>query len=728
MAVSSKVAREGTNRYVRDRTKRHKKWCRSAPSAPAGVNLTFHKRETDGRRERWVGRIHWTAVTTDVAGRALDPEEYQAQLRAVDASGDPVETKGQEGTFLANGVDFSVTGGSAPANGKARELNASGDVIQNTLTGLTVGVAVAVDCFVRKDAGGSAPVIKTEVWNVTDVVSVVSKNVTADSVNRAHALATLGFTPVSGKTYAVRVSWVSGTGIALLQKAEWHDKGNFAIWRETVKASSDDQELHVNFPLAHPRVWYYQCRVRCLNRIHGGKCWSAWSSWTAATNPVTGDPIGPPQVDGVTIGFDRLGGKRHNPFRATITWNETPFWMGADEEDEAGAAAYAVKFGVSSDGGSSTLHTRRAKIDAKDFDTDTTATHEFSKIRRGWVYRAAVRAQDAAGRWGAWSAWTSWTSPSGGVGSAPGNPLNVAKTQIRPRVLEWTWDEPTVPEDVDKYRVKVSCAGTLRVTRYTRSLHFRYHVPEADAGTSHTAQVAAIDHEGNVSTDQDPGAVTEAGALGAHAPGEVTHHGGASVPAGALLTDGASYATATYPALFSAIGYTHGGSGANFNVPDIKNRHVVGVGTNFALGANDGITENSRDQEHDLHGAHATHGGHDAHDGHGGHGSDSTPEGTHNHNNGTLTTGGPTGGSSATVGGGNAAGANHSHNVTGTTAQGSSHAHGHSTGHDYTTGTGHVNHGTHGSHTEHSGNEHDSDGSRGHKKHHKIALYAIIWT
>jgi microcystin-dependent protein len=44
-----------------------------------------------------------------------------------------------------------------------------------------------------------------------------------------------------------------------------------------------------------------------------------------------------------------------------------------------------------------------------------------------------------------------------------------------------------------------------------------------------------------------------------------------------LLCDGTSYTTAAYPALFAAIGYSFGGSGANFNVPDFRGRFLRGV-------------------------------------------------------------------------------------------------------------------------------------------------------
>jgi microcystin-dependent protein len=59
----------------------------------------------------------------------------------------------------------------------------------------------------------------------------------------------------------------------------------------------------------------------------------------------------------------------------------------------------------------------------------------------------------------------------------------------------------------------------------------------------------------------------------------------ANVPTGWLACDGTSYPTATYPALFAAIGYAWGGSGANFNVPDLRGRVAIGSGTGSGLTA-----------------------------------------------------------------------------------------------------------------------------------------------
>ena len=61
-------------------------------------------------------------------------------------------------------------------------------------------------------------------------------------------------------------------------------------------------------------------------------------------------------------------------------------------------------------------------------------------------------------------------------------------------------------------------------------------------------------------------------------PGTVLDYAGltASIPAGWLLCDGSSVATATYPALFAVLAYTYGGSGANFNLPDGRGRVTAG--------------------------------------------------------------------------------------------------------------------------------------------------------
>jgi microcystin-dependent protein len=77
-------------------------------------------------------------------------------------------------------------------------------------------------------------------------------------------------------------------------------------------------------------------------------------------------------------------------------------------------------------------------------------------------------------------------------------------------------------------------------------------------------------------------------------PGDIKSGGWAAAPAGWVLCDGTSYSTGgIYAALFGVIGYTYGGSGASFRVPDLRGRFPIGAGagvglTSRALGATGG--------------------------------------------------------------------------------------------------------------------------------------------
>jgi microcystin-dependent protein len=75
--------------------------------------------------------------------------------------------------------------------------------------------------------------------------------------------------------------------------------------------------------------------------------------------------------------------------------------------------------------------------------------------------------------------------------------------------------------------------------------------------------------------------------------GIVVPWGSAAIPSGFLLCDGTSYATASYTALFAIIAYTYGGSGANFNVPDLRDRTIVGVSSANSKALAQGIGANT---------------------------------------------------------------------------------------------------------------------------------------
>jgi microcystin-dependent protein len=61
--------------------------------------------------------------------------------------------------------------------------------------------------------------------------------------------------------------------------------------------------------------------------------------------------------------------------------------------------------------------------------------------------------------------------------------------------------------------------------------------------------------------------------------GVISQFAGSAAPAGYLLCQGQSVSTTTFADLFAAIGYSYGGSGESFNVPNLENRVPVGKGT-----------------------------------------------------------------------------------------------------------------------------------------------------
>lgn len=71
-------------------------------------------------------------------------------------------------------------------------------------------------------------------------------------------------------------------------------------------------------------------------------------------------------------------------------------------------------------------------------------------------------------------------------------------------------------------------------------------------------------------------------------PGSIIAYASTTAPAGWILADGTSYPTGRYPNLFQVIGYSYGGSGANFSVPDLRNRKLVMASTTVNIGQTGG--------------------------------------------------------------------------------------------------------------------------------------------
>jgi len=97
--------------------------------------------------------------------------------------------------------------------------------------------------------------------------------------------------------------------------------------------------------------------------------------------------------------------------------------------------------------------------------------------------------------------------------------------------------------------------------------------------------------------------LSAAGALGDVLTGAIFDYAGAVAPDGYLLCDGAAISRATFAALFTVIGVTFGvGDGSTtFNLPDLRGRTTVGLGSNVAVdtrGKNDGVAEANRRPQH----------------------------------------------------------------------------------------------------------------------------------
>ena len=99
-------------------------------------------------------------------------------------------------------------------------------------------------------------------------------------------------------------------------------------------------------------------------------------------------------------------------------------------------------------------------------------------------------------------------------------------------------------------------------------------ISAANLFTAQVVENAAIKDlavtKGKIATDQQNPA------------GVIMAYGGTTAPTGWKFCDGTSYPTSELNDLYNAIGYRYGGSGANFNVPDLRDRVPRGAATTGA--------------------------------------------------------------------------------------------------------------------------------------------------
>ena len=111
----------------------------------------------------------------------------------------------------------------------------------------------------------------------------------------------------------------------------------------------------------------------------------------------------------------------------------------------------------------------------------------------------------------------------------------------------------------------------------------------------------------------------------------------ASVPSGYLLCDGSAINRVTYTDLFNAIGTAHGsGDGSTtFNLPNLRNRFVVGEGTSYALAATGGSADATLVSHSHTVSSHSHSSGNLSTDNHS-HGSGNLSVSNHSHGSGNL--------------------------------------------------------------------------------------------
>lgn len=78
-----------------------------------------------------------------------------------------------------------------------------------------------------------------------------------------------------------------------------------------------------------------------------------------------------------------------------------------------------------------------------------------------------------------------------------------------------------------------------------------------------------------------------------------------TAPDGWLLCEGQSLSTTTYATLFAIIGYTFGGSGSSFTLPNAQDKYIIGVSGTKALASTGGgsvtlVTANLPSHTHSM--------------------------------------------------------------------------------------------------------------------------------
>lgn len=381
---------------------------------------------------------------------------------------------------------------------------------------------------------------------------------------------------------------------------------------------SGNDEPHAGFKdLQRPKSWYIQVRARIKDKHHRLSDWSAW------TTPVLPQQVALPKPPAPTItdfSFLKDSGNRETKYEGRVTFTAVRNWdvPGGDKEDDMSRYIWKVQVQIGGAGPWRILHKGSvADIDPTEDDGDgdspTSQRFHFLRVHRRHRYRCKMRSVD---RWNRRGDWTAWYPSTVGVAVGADTPPSVTiiryidNKKRRGIVWEAPEDATDVNNDIKKIEIQMAkdSAFSNIVEKHTMPAghaHYRYLVPRADWDANHFIRIRTVDGEGDKNQWQPSASGqllngTQGDETSARSPGEISKWAGPNIPAGALRANGASHSVALYPALFAELGYLHGGSGPNFNVPDLRGRHAIGAKENgtLNLGADEGLLEAARSTGH----------------------------------------------------------------------------------------------------------------------------------